>query len=174
MKKNSSKYQSKSGFKVPENYFEEFEINMMHILGEEKDFLRSKKEKGFTTPANYFDLVEKEILSKTVEQESPSKVISIFRKEYVFKIAAIAAVFIGILSIWFSKPEPEITIDNVEIAEIENYIDKEIIELNFAEISTLISQDGIVLDNLNTSKVNDDAVLEYLMDNVDDPNLLLK
>ncbi len=136
--------------------------------------MRSRKEKGFSTPANYFDLVEKEILSKTVEQESPSKVISIFRKEYVLKIAAIAAVFIGILSIWFSKPEPEITIDNVEIAEIENYIDKEIIELNFTEISTLISQDGIVLDNLNTSKVNDDAVLEYLMDNVDDPDLLLK
>mgnify|MGYP003121723515 CR=1 FL=1 len=174
MKNNSSKYQSKSGFKVPENYFEELETNMMHILGEDENLLSTRKEKGFTTPANYFDNVEKEILSITIGQASQSKVISIFRKEYVLKIAAIAAVFIGIISIWFSKPEPEITIDNVEIAEIENYIDKEIIELNFTEISTLISQDGIVLDNLNTSKVNDDAVLEYLMDNVDDPDLLLK
>lgn len=175
MKKNNSKYQSKSGFKVSDTYFEEFEAKLLSILNEENDDLSIKiKDQGFITPKNYFDAVESNILTKTVEAKSQPKVISLFRRESLLKLAAIAAVFIGILSIWFSKPEPELTIDNIEIAEIENYIDTEIVDLNFIEISNLISQDGIVLDNLYTSKVNDDAVLEYLMDNVDDPNLLLK
>ncbi len=43
MKNNSSKYQSKSGFKVPENYFEELEANMMHILGEDKRFIEKQE-----------------------------------------------------------------------------------------------------------------------------------
>jgi len=175
MKNNNSKYQSKSGFEVPNTYFEEFEAKMLDFLSEDNDRLSINiKKQGFSTPENYFEKVESEILSKTVDIKDQSKVISLFRKENFLKIAAIAAVFIGIVSIWFTRPEPEVTIDNVEIAEIENYIDTEIIDLNFVEISNLISQDGIVLDNMNTSKVTDDAVLEYLMDNVDDPDLLLK
>jgi len=172
--KNNSKYQSKSGFKVSTTYFEDFEAKMMHILNEDEVLSSKLKDSGFITPNNYFDKVEDEILNNTVHLEHQPKVIHLFNRNYVLKIAAIAAVFIGLISIWFSKPDPEVTIDTIEIAEIENYIDTEIIDLNLVEISNLLSQDGIVLDNLNTSKVNDDAVLEYLMDNVDDPDLLLK
>ncbi|SDS48183.1 hypothetical protein SAMN04487764_2317 [Gillisia sp. Hel1_33_143] len=175
MKKNNSKYPPQSGFKIPETYFKQFEDKMLDILNDEdQNSIQGIEDPGFKIPTDYFATLENEVLGKTVLKERSSKVISIFSKHNLLKVAAIAAVFVGVINIWFTNPEPELSIDNVELAEIEDYIDTEMIDLNFLEISTLITQDGIVLDNLNTSKVNDEAVLEYLMNNVDDPDLLLK
>jgi len=174
MKKNKLATHFKSGFKIPKNYFEDFEAKMMRAISSEESSLEQHKEKsGFTTPENYFDGLEDQVLAKVQRPEPKGKVISLFRKKKFYAAAGLAAVFIGIISTLLLKPNPENSLDSEQISVLEEYIDEENIDLNFNEISTFIYEEGYVLDDLNTSGFSDEAVFDYINDYVEDPALIL-
>jgi len=174
MKKNKLATHFKPGFKVPKNYFEDFDAKMMRAISCEESALELHKEKsGFTIPENYFDDLEDKVLAKAERSEPRGTVISLFRKRKFYAAAGIAAVFIGIISTLLLKPNPLNLSDSEQISELEEYIDDENIDLNFNEITTFIYEEGYVLDDLNTSGLSDEAVFDYINDYVEDPALIL-
>ncbi len=174
MKKNKLATHYKPGFKVPKNYFEDFEAKMMRAISCEESALEQSKEKsGFTIPENYFDGLEDQVLAKVERPEPRGMVISLFRKKKFYAAAGIAAVFIGIISTLVLKPKPLNSLDSEQISVLEEYIDGESIDLNFNEITTFIYEEGYVLDDLNTSDLSDEAVFDYINDYVEDPALIL-
>jgi len=174
MKKNKLATHYKPGFKVPKNYFEDFEAKMMRAISCEQSTLEQSKEKsGFTIPENYFDGLEDQVLAKVERPEPRGMVISLFRKKKFYAAAGIAAVFIGIISTLVLKPKPLNSLDSEQISVLEEYIDGESIDLNFNEITTFIYEEGYVLDDLNTSDLSDEAVFDYINDYVEDPALIL-
>jgi len=173
MKKNKLATHYKPGFKVPKNYFEDFEAKMMRSISCEESTLEQHKESGFTIPENYFDGLEDQVLAKVERPEPRGMVISLFRKKKFYAAAGIAAVFIGIISTLLLKPNPVNSLDSEQISVLEEYIDGENIDLNFNEITTFIYEEGYVLDDLNTSGLSDEAVFDYINDHVEDPALIL-
>jgi hypothetical protein len=174
MKKNKLATHFKSGFKVPNDYFEDFEAKMMRSVSSEQSTSEQSREKsGFTIPENYFDGLEEQVLAKVERPEPRGMLISLFRKKKFYAAAGIAAVFIGIISTLLLKPNPVNSLESENISVLEEYIDEENIDLNFNEITTFIYEEGYVLDDLNTSDFSDEDVIDYIIDNVEDPSLIL-
>lgn len=177
MKPNKSKYSENSGFKVPVDYFMEFEERMMNRLEEQDEFSLPVVESGFSVPDAYFESLEDRILKET--DGSPTKVRKLFRKEYLFYAAAVAAIFILMLGNFFeTEAYQPISWDDIEISAMEEYIDEGyemgFIDLNASEYSDLILSDGKLIDDSDFYTVNSDAVFDYIDENIEDPAYILE
>lgn len=170
MSTNNSKYPQKPGFKVPENYFEELEEKLMQGFAEENSIELPSVKSGFKVPEGYFEKLEDQILEK---QKSTGKVISIFRKEYLYYAAAVAAIFILVWIAPFNKTATEDPLgwDDVEVSAMEDYI-VESYDLDYmdsAEFSSLFLDDEKLVDDSDFENVDSNVVIDYLEENVDDP-----
>ncbi|MCH4822881.1 hypothetical protein ML462_06815 [Gramella lutea] len=172
-KKNISNH---SPFKVPENYFENLEERMMQKFDDSKSLLPSEKNSGFKVPDSYFENLEDKILARSAKKES--KVINLFKKEYLYYAAAVAALFIMMIGDVF-KTRPEYTPgwDDLEISAMENYIDEGYemgyIELNTSDYSEFISKNEQLIDEEDFNDINSEAAFDYIDENIDDPSFIL-
>lgn len=174
MKKNKLTAHFKSGFKVPNNYFEDFEAKMMRTISREHSTLDQYEGKpGFTAPKNYFDSLEDQVLAKVERPEPRGMVISLFSKKKFYYAAGVAAMFAGIISTLLLEPNQVNSMDSVELSALEEYIDQESMDFNLNEITSFIYEEGFVLDKVSISDLSDDAVFDYLSDHGEDPALIL-
>ncbi|SDR86797.1 hypothetical protein SAMN04488553_0902 [Gramella sp. MAR_2010_147] len=176
MKTNKSTYSQNSGFKVPKDYFGNFETEMMNRLEDENSYDLPTSETGFSVPAGYFASLEEKIISKN---NNEPRVISLFRKEYLFYAAAVAAIFVLMLGNFFKTGSDQpLGWDDIEISALENYIDEGYdmgyIELNASEYSDYVFEDGKLVDDSDFNTVNSDAVFDYIDENMEDPSLILE
>ncbi|MCB7480024.1 hypothetical protein [Christiangramia sediminis] len=177
MKTNKSKYSQNSGFKAPEDYFGSFEEKMMRRLGNEKSAAIPPKGKAFSVPDTYFDSLEDKIIAKT--NTSEPRVVRLFRKEYLYYAAAVAAIFVLMLGNFFQTGNDQpIGWDDIEISAMETYIDEGYemgyIELNSAEVSDFVFENGKIIDDSDFKTVNSDAVFDYIDENIEDPAYILE
>ncbi|CAM4140342.1 hypothetical protein [Gillisia limnaea] len=175
MEKNKFKYNPKSGFKVPENYFEDFESKILASCVE-KDMMKTmEKSSGFKVPLDYFETLEGEIHARIANSESKGKVIPLYRRRKFYYSAAVAAIFVGLISTLLFKPvQQENSFDSIELSAIEEYMDSGNIDFNYNEISSIIYEEDFVFDNITRSNLSDDAVFEYLNENIEDPAVILE
>lgn len=177
MRTNKSKYPGNSGFKTPENYFGSFEEKMLRRLEEEKTVEIPVKGKAFSVPSAYFDSLEDKIIARTKNKET--RVINLFRKEYLFYAAAVAAIFVLILGDFFkTESNQPLGWDDIEISAMENYLEEGYemgyFELNSAEVSDFVFEDGRLIDDSDFNTVNSDAVFDYIDENIEDPAYILE
>lgn len=177
MKNNTSKYSQNSGFKVPEDYFRNFDEKMMNSLEDSKYLDIPVKGKAFSVPEGYFDSLEDKIVAKT-SKDRP-KLIKLFKKEYFYYAAAVAALFILMLGNFFNTESTRpIGWDNIELSAMENYIDEGYdmgyMELNPVEVSDFIFKDGKLIDDSDFTAINSDAVFDYIDENIEDPTYILE
>ena len=166
----------KSGFSLPENYFRDLEARVMDKINE-PEVLGSAYlgEPGFKTPENYFDLFEEKMLAKATAASKPPKVIPLYRKKKFYYAAGVAAVFAGIFSsLFFNPPGQDFSIDSLELSAIENYLDDEYINFDKKEISVFMTDYSYSLDPISTSRLSDEAMYEYINENMEDPNFLFE
>lgn len=176
MNKSQLPYHQKPGFKVPDNYFEDFESKILREVGIEKSLLEIDKiAPGFSVPNNYFETLENEILQKVESTEKKGKIISLFNTSRYYYAAAVAAVFIGIVStLFFSPVTQDYNLDSLEFAAIENYIEEGYIDLNYNQLSSFITEEGYTYDNFYTSGLSDDEVFDYINETIEDHELLFE
>ena len=150
-----------TGFKVPDNYFEDFKVDFSRNEVENSSTLETIQSSGFKTPESYLEDFKVEIPSA---EKKTSKVISINRNKVFTFISTAAAVALFILFIY---KEDTIVPEASELSRlaIEDYLEKnefdfenEIDYKNNANLSDFHSQ-------LNT--VDNEAILEYLSNNTD-------
>lgn len=175
MKSNRSKYSENSGFKIPEDYFKEFEERMMMRLTKQEESNLPLLESGFSVPEAYFESLEDKIIQKT--EGSRTKVRPLFRKEYLFYAAAVAAIFVLMLGNFFKAESYEpIGWDDIEISAMEEYLDEGygFIDFNSSQYSEIIISDGKLIDDSDFYMVNSDAVFDYIDQNIEDPTYILE
>lgn len=178
MKTNKPKYSENSGFKVPKDYFENFEDRMIRRLEEQEAVKLPVNESGFSVPDGYFESLDERILKRT-KDNTPTRVINLFKKEYLFYAAAVAAIFILMLGNFFqTESDQPIGWDDVEISAMENYIDEGydmgFIDLNTSDYSEFILKDGKLIDDSDFYSVNSEAVIDYIDENIEDPTYILE
>ncbi|HSP41081.1 MAG TPA: hypothetical protein VLN46_06570 [Gillisia sp.] len=177
MENNKLPYHIKPGFKVPNDYFGDFEERLMYSVKQENkqpEILNTYAGKpGFSIPEGYFDTLESEILNKA--EAKTGKVIPLFSYRKIFYAAAVAAVFIGILSTLFFKNSTTVhTLDSLELSALENYIEEGYFDLDYNELSAFMTEDGYSFDNYSTSEFSDEAVYNYINENIEDPEFLFE
>ncbi len=175
MKTDRSKYPLNSGFDVPENYFKNLEDRIIQRM-EAKEINLPERKAGFNVPDGYFGTLEDRLMEKAGQKET--KVIEIYRKEYFYYAAAVAAILILTLGNFFQTATNEnIGWDDVEISTIENYIDEGYemgyIELNTADYSEFIFEDGQLIGEEDFNTVNAEAAMEYIDENLEDPSYIM-
>jgi hypothetical protein len=173
MKKNLNTYKNKSGFKIPENYMQDFETNLFDRM--ELDLaIHKENPAGYMVPDTYFANFNERILAKINTEKQITKVIPLFSSKRFYYAAGVAAVFIAIISTVLFKSPTTSSLNNVEYAALEDYLNEEDLDLNYNEISNLLYEDGVIIESLNASTFSDEDILDYLNENVEDSGLIIE
>ncbi|MEH6705086.1 MAG: hypothetical protein V7691_09840 [Galbibacter orientalis] len=152
-------HMKKSGFKVPENYFSEFENHL-------SDSITSKtmlpKESGFKVPESYFDTIETSIVSKVL----PKKKTKVIKMSWFYNAAGIAAIFvIGFFINNTLSKQNNTEINRIAVSEIDAYIDEGYFSLNTFEITEAFND--VSLSEIDmSSALNEDDIFDYLEENM--------
>ncbi|MGO2101477.1 hypothetical protein [Psychroflexus halocasei] len=113
MTRDKNKYRNKTGFKTPEDYFKNFEVDSLKAL---------KDNQSMKTPDTYFENFKVDI------PQEKSRVIQL--KHFYYAASAIAAILIlaFVLNPLFKNQlnQDELKFSSIEQDELENYIENEI------------------------------------------------
>jgi hypothetical protein len=173
MKENGLPYKNKSGFKVPENYFGDFEARMLDkVRSLEGETTLPENANPFKTPDSYFDNFETRLFEKLEKDKKDPKVISLLKNKYLSYVATIAAVLAIIFATHQYTRTQSFDFEDLEITEVENYL-LESFDHNTPEETHLIKEGYFSFTTSGSDKLNREAVLEYLNENMEDPSLLL-
>ena len=163
MKKNSLK-NIETGFKVPKDYFENFEDGLLSELKLKETAFHS----GFKLPADYFESLDNKILD-AVKNDHKTKVINLFSIRKIAYAAAVAASLILIYNISFNKNE-SLNINNIETASIENYILTEGLETS--DIASLFSDEDLSEITSVKNTISSESLENYVLENLDIDELI--
>lgn len=162
-----------SGFKVPENYFQNFETRMfdkIQTLPQENEL--HKIQQPFNIPDNYFEVFEKKMLHKLAQEPDKPRVISLFSRKTLSYVAGIAAVIAVILTSSVIGHGEKTTFEDLDMLAVENYL-FETLDLSNPEETQLIDKREFSFAQGIDSNIDHEAVLEYLNENFEEPSLLL-
>lgn len=163
-----------SGFKTPEAYFKSFEDRLFKKLSEQESSNPSliPQKTGFEVPEAYFESVEKSIIDQAIDKNK-GKVIPL----WINKLAKVAAVLLilitgyGILKINNTSQLEENNFSNISEADLELYIENYIFP--YSEMQNLfISNNSFELAESNLSDLNQEIILQYFDNELDDLDLL--
>ncbi len=153
-----------SGFKVPEDYLDTFNDNLLNKIASE-DQPSIPKNESFKIPDGYFNSLHKNITSKL--DEKPAKVITLKSyKKYYYSAIAVAAVLLLFFTIQPNKPN-NININDLASSEIDAYFEDTDLGLSTYEIAEVIPVDDLELNDVLETTINDEDIVNYLDDNTD-------
>lgn len=155
-------------FKVPKSYFETFEERLFDKLAEE-EFPNSA---GFEVPDTYFDTLEDQVLKTIITSEKSKKVIVLFPKKYFGYAAAIAACLLVGFMIFKNEPTKNISIDSLQLATIDQYINDGNLDMDVYDVSDYINDNDISDVNFEAQQFSETELKNYLLDNIDDETIL--
>jgi hypothetical protein len=153
------------GFKVPKDYFETLEDQIMSNIALDTQIPKAETP-GFDTPKGYFNTLEDNIFNK-LETPQETKVIPLFKKRNILYFSSIAAVLLIMLAIFVNTDSEELDYDLVE-----NYIINE--DVDVYELATLLTDEelnNIQMEIRNSMYIEDDME-SYLLDNINLEDLI--
>lgn len=181
-----SSISKKSGFSIPNDYFETFEVDVLSKI-KTKELNAEIDKSTFKTPENYFDTVEDIVLAKlkaeslqpkentnipdnyfdTIEDavisklKTPKKIISLKTVSKYFAPIAIAASLLLIFTL--NTHKDSVTFESLATAEIEQFIDYGMIDIDTQTLASTFSDIEIKTEEFDLS-LTDTEVLNYLTD----------
>ena len=177
----------KSGFEIPENYFDSIEDGVIAELKSE-NLLKKETTETFKTPENYFNSIEDMVLAKlkataiqnntestipknyfdTLEDQVLSKIKTtpkvISLKSRFIKFAAPIGIAASLLLVFvLNNNSTTVTFESLASSEIETWIDNGSIDIDALSIASIYPEIELNSEMYSVS-LSDDEVLEYLND----------
>lgn len=163
-----SKVGNNSGFSVPTNYFDGIEESVLAHVSIEK----VTKEPSFEVPTDYFSKLEDEIMSKVSSPAKETIVISLRERFLKFvPVAAAACVLLFVGLNYFNTNTSNLTIDDVSVAEIENWYDNDYGTTNNTELTMVLETSDFTDDDISSINI-DEKQLEDYFNTTDNSSLL--
>jgi len=149
-----------SGFKVPKDYFESLEDQVLSKIKAEQS-LGQAKQPGFTLPDDYMSSLEDKVFNTINEQDR--KVISLFTRRNVLYISGIAAAIVILFGIFMKGGSVEFEMD-AEMAE--TYLMEQ--DLSTYELAALLTEEDITSldEDIMSEAFTDNEMEDYLLENV--------
>ena len=164
MKKNHD-----NSFKTPEGYFDKFNERLFARIESEEnepDTSFLPKTDGFKVPTAYFKGVYPEV--KSMLERPKSKVVSINRyRTWYYAAAAVAVLFVVSLG-WNWNQNQDLDFNDLASADIETYFDDYELGLSSYEIAEAVNLSDLSLTDITDKNIEEESILEYLDENVDD------
>lgn len=173
MSKKGLPYTKDQGFRVPENYFEDFETRLMGKFPSLKeDSLLPGNSSPYKVPDHYFEEFQSRLPDRLHLKTKQPKVISLTTKKHLSYIAGVAAVLAIILSSVILNRPHTFGYSDLDIVAVENYL-LESLEFSSPEETHLLQEGDFSFATSPGKELDREALLEYLNDNIEDPTLLL-
>jgi hypothetical protein len=160
----------KSGFKVPENYFDNFDKRLFSKMESET----LPKETGFKVPDGYFDNLEDVVLQKLNTEGKPQKLINLNSRRTWVYLTAIAASLAIIVSVLIRNESIVKQMDSIKIASIENYIEEGYLDLESYEVLALLNDEDLININFESDIFSEELLETYLLENSIEETLLIE
>jgi hypothetical protein len=154
-----------TGFKTPEGYFDEVTDRILDRIKNEEGAGIPEKD-GFVIPEGYMDKMEKEVLSKVKTSETPVISLRPYRN-HLLVAASIAAIFVLVIRLQWNDTK-SITFDDLASTDIETYFETREIGFTSYEIAEVIPVNTIDLNEFMETGVDDENIMDYLEDSIDD------
>ncbi|WP_397303756.1 hypothetical protein [Nonlabens ulvanivorans] len=156
-----NKHNKDLGFQVPQDFFKNFEEDMMTQWNLED---KLGKETGFEVPDGYFETLEEQLLpvvdDKVRQLPKKSNVTT-----FLYPFLAIAAMLAIVLTL--NSGNESVDIASVDTSVLEDYLIEESFLYDDATVDILFA-DNDILDNINlTESVDTDVLYDYLEDEMD-------
>lgn len=174
MRKKGLPYRKDSGFKVPENYFQDFEARLMAKLpAAEENSILPEKSFPFKVPDGYFQQLEPQLNEKLGIEVKETRIIPLFKRKKVLSyVAGVAAVLAVIFSSVLFNRTQSFEYNDLDILAVENYL-LESFDYSSPEETHLLKEGDFSFATSPNASVDREALLEYLNENMEDPSLLL-
>ena len=159
----------KNKFKTPEGYFDSFHDRLMDKIHEEDNIKSTSlipKSDGFTIPDGYFEGLPQSVFKKLKTKDTKVIQFNGSRKIY-YRITAVAAVLILFFGLIWNN-ESKLTIDDLASTEITDYFESTDYALSTYEIVEVLDLQELELNDVLETNLEDENILEYLDENVDD------
>ena len=164
MKKNHD-----TNFKTPEGYFDQFNERLFARMQADEgepntDFL--PKTDGFGIPEGYFESVHPNIAKRLKKN---TKVIPLFGQKRMLYAAAAAIAVLCVLGLtWRLNQKEVIDFEDLASMDIETYLNENELGLSTYEIAEVMDMDEITLDDFTENTIEEETLLEYLDEHVDE------
>ncbi|MDT0295366.1 hypothetical protein ACFQ3R_14535 [Mesonia ostreae] len=167
MKHKKDIFGTQTGFKVPENYFEDFQVSQALLQQQnelEDNFENQPIKTGFKVPQNYFEEFEVKLPQETKKR----RVISLFSRENIIRASGIAAIFIiGLFVLKNQYSFDAITNQqNIDPIALEEQLEKDFFDFEFRDLETPLNG-SISVDEKQLKSIDEDAILDYLSENAE-------
>ena len=149
---------------TPEGYFEEFDRKLFDKLSQGRPSI--PESDGFGTPKGYFDNLNKNIRQKLDASEVKVIPITSYNK-YYYVAASIAAIALVVLGLNWNSSE-DIDFEDLAHTEIETYFEDNELGLSTYEIAEMLPVDELEISDILSTQFNEENMLDYLNDNLDD------
>ncbi|MBF4985944.1 hypothetical protein FNJ87_16960 [Nonlabens mediterrranea] len=151
-----NKHKKDLGFQVPQDFFKNFEEDMMTQWNLEE---KLGKDTGFEVPDGYFESLEEQLLpvvdDKVRQLPKKSQVTT-----FLYPVLAIAAILAVVLTL--NTGSDPVDIASVDTSVLEDYLIEESFLYDDATVDILFA-DNDILDDINLSEsVDTDVLYDYL------------
>lgn len=158
----NQKVGKKTGFDIPENYFNGIEEKVFTTISS----VNLPKENAFKTPSNYFNSVEDDIFAKlnlNNNKEKEVKVISIRKKILQLVPIAAAASVLLFIGLNYTNNTSTVTFDDITLADVESWYENGYGDTNNEDLAIAFNS-SIIEDNDSFLSISDENLEEYLND----------
>ena len=158
MQKHNLHNIKKTGFKTPQDYFKNFEDDILNDIKLKETISNS----GFNAPKDYFETLEERVMDKVSANKTP-KIISLFNKRNLLYASSIAAAVLLLITLnTFNK---DVSWNKLDSETVENYMIQE--DITSYEIASLFSEEDLKEENFVTHNLNTEHVETYLLNNLE-------
>lgn len=149
-------------FKLPENYFNDFEDELFLKIDEES----FPKTSGFGVPYAYFTKLENSVFDK-LRRKKNSRVIRLIPQKALFYASAVASCLIIGFSI-FSSSQSHSNPEKIHLSVIDRYIEDGNLDMDLYDVTHYLRNlEDFDLD-IENFLISDEAIEEYLFENPED------
>lgn len=159
--------QNKSGFDLPQDYFNDFEDRLLLRMMEDG----LPKSAGFKAPEGYFETFEDKIADVIDGLEDP-KALYIFRYKTLLFAAAAAACLLLIFSL-FDNFGTQHSLEDIPASTVEEYLNQGNLGLDTYDLLALMDEEEIEeLMNI-TDMISAENLESYLIENLEETSYLI-
>lgn len=172
MKKKGLSKTKGSGFEVPKDYFEEFEARMMAKIDSSSKHHVPSESSPFKVPEGYFEEFDDRLLQQLEQEPRENKVIPLNAPRRWYYVSAVAAVLIVLITSTFVKVSDNVNVEELDLLAVENYL-LETLEYDNPEETLMMEENDFSWASNGNYQVNQEALYEYLTENIEEPSILL-
>jgi len=164
-----NKVNKNSGFKLPENYLENFNDSLLDKISSQEEIKLPNKD-GFVVPKDYFNTLHKNFSDKL--EDTPTKVTPLkFYKKYYYSAIAAAAIVLLFAGINLNKTA-DYSIDDIANSDIDSYIDYTDLNFSSYEIAEVVPVGNLNITDILDAGINEENIIDYLEYDLDSFNEL--